>query len=61
MYRVMRMSGTVYAAKFDISSALEIENIIGFIKQGDPVLLVDDVFEAADFFDVDEEDIEMVD
>ena len=59
MYRVTKMGYRVYAKKFDKLSA-ELSNIEGLLETDDHVLLVNELFDAAEIFDVAEDEIIVV-
>lgn len=60
MFRVSKMSGAYYAAEFD-DLERELPNLEGLLEAGDHVLLVVDLDDAARAFDIDVDDIVVVD
>ena len=59
MYRVTDMGSGIYAAEFH-SLRREMENIDGLLQEGDHVLLVNDLDDAAKVFGVDVSEIIVV-
>lgn len=60
MYRAVLMTNTWYVVEFDDVADLEEDEIIeGFVAQGTPVVLVDDLDVLRDMF-VEDIEIEMV-
>ncbi len=61
MYRVLKMSGKVYAFDFGDSVNDEAEDIQEFLDSGDVVLLGDDLEDIAEIIGINAEEIEIVD
>ena len=59
MFRVTKMGINIFAAEFDDLDR-EKENIEGLLEAGDHVLLVNDLEDAAEVFDVEVSDITVV-
>lgn len=64
MYTVIQMSGKFYAKKHSVNSEREVnefmEYIEAFTSEGTAVTLCDEVDAAAELFDIDLSDIEIV-
>jgi hypothetical protein len=58
MYRVTRMSNRIYAVEIG-SVRDEADNIEALANEGNPVLICDDLDDAAELYDVDVSDIVM--
>ena len=58
MIRIVNMSGKFYGIEVDMNDE-EIENIEQFTNEGTPVILVNDLSDLG-IFDIDEDDITMV-
>jgi len=60
LYRVLYMTGKHYAIKVDISDEDEQGNIRTFCGEGTPVIMVEDLEDAANLFNIEVSDIEIV-
>jgi hypothetical protein len=64
MYTVIQMSGRYYAKKHSVNSERQInefmEYVESFTNEGTAVTLVEDLFDAAELFEIDLADIEVV-
>lgn len=63
MYAVIKMSGKFYATKKSLSVYKideTIEYIETFTNEGTPVTFVNDIEDAAELFDIDKDDIQIV-
>ena len=59
MYRVIKMGIKVFAMEVDLTRT-EIENIEEFVESGDVVMLAYNLELVADFLDIEEDQIEIV-
>ncbi len=62
MIRLVKMSETWYSfeLKDELSFQEDIENIMQFVSEGSPVVIVEDLEAVAEFLDCEIEDIEKI-
>ena len=62
IYRAVKMTGIVYVIKIESREDFKEDtgNILQFADEGNPVIIADELEYIADLFDVEEEDIILV-
>ncbi len=60
MYRVLKLSGNYYATDIDLEDDDDLENVRIFASEGTPVIIAEELDEAADLVGIESEDIQIL-